>query len=34
MPLLEMSCIYIQQKDIHKMLVICFDTLLIFYGLI
>ena len=33
MPFLEMSCIYIKRKDIHKIFVINFDSLGIFYGL-
>ena len=32
MPFLEMSCIYIKRKDIHKIFVINFDSLGIFYG--
>ena len=33
MPFLELSCIYIKGKDIHKNLVISFGSLRIFYGL-
>ena len=32
MPFLEMSCVYTKRKDIHKILVIYFDSLRNFYG--